>query len=346
MDERFDLVELVAFATALLEKAGVSSEMASATAEVLAEGDLMGHTTHGLQLLSPYLKSIEAGQMTLSGEPEVIRDVGSNLTWDGRYLPGPWLVRKAIQSVEKRSEEFGVATAVIRRSHHIGCLQAYLKPVTDMGRMILLTCSDPSVASVAPHGGLKAVYTPNPLAAGIPTEGDPVLIDISMSTTSNGRTMRHHKKGEKLPGEWVKSADGEVTRDPAVLFTDPPGTVLPLGGADLGYKGFALGLLVEALTSALGGHGRADDPDSWGASVFIQIIDPSMFGGRDAFLRETSWFVQSCHESPVPAGDSRVRVPGEAGLKRRQDQMENGVSLHPGIMDSLLKWGEKLGVAY
>jgi hypothetical protein len=35
--------------------------------------------------------------------------------------------------------------------------------------MVTLASSDPAVASVAPFGGRKAVYTPDPLAAGILT---------------------------------------------------------------------------------------------------------------------------------------------------------------------------------
>ena len=35
--------------------------------------------------------------------------------------------------------------------------------------MALLYCSDPSVYSVAPFGGVSPVFTPNPFAAGIPT---------------------------------------------------------------------------------------------------------------------------------------------------------------------------------
>lgn len=325
----------------MLEKAGLPSARARAVGDVLLEGDLLGHTTHGLQLLVPYLKSIEAGAMTLEGEPDVIRDTGSTVTWDGKYLPGPWLVREAIGNALSRIEERGVVTAVIRRSHHIACLQAYLKPVTDRGLAIVLTCSDPSTASVAPHGGLKALYTPNPVAAGIPTGGLPILMDISMSTTSNGLTMRLNKKGERLPGIWVKDAEGNATDDPGVLFTDPPGTLLPLGGMDLGYKGFALGLLVEALTSGLGGYGRSESPQNWGASVFLQIIDPGVFGGRDAFVRETQHLADECRANPVKAGDSSVRLPGERGLRRREEQLSRGVLLHPGIMESLTPWATK-----
>jgi LDH2 family malate/lactate/ureidoglycolate dehydrogenase len=85
---------------------------------------------------------------------------------------------------------------VIRRSHHIGCLQAYLKSITDAGLVGLLLTSDPAGGGVAPHGGVASRITPNPLAMGFPTgpdpsaapgasHPDPVLIDVSMSTSTN-----------------------------------------------------------------------------------------------------------------------------------------------------------------
>ena len=166
-----------------------------------------------------------------------------------------------------------------------------------------------------------------------------------MSTTSIGLSKRLSKQGRKLPGPWLIDPEGHPSDDPKVLFGEPPGALLPLGGMDLGYKGFALGLLVEALTSALGGHGRADEPDRWGASVFLQIIDPEAFGGLERFKRETGWLAEACRQArPVTAGEP-VRLPGQAGLERRRTALAQGVTLEPMIMPALEKWAEKLDVS-
>jgi L-lactate dehydrogenase len=344
MTPGYDAVELRVFAERLLEGAGLAAEKARAVAEVLVEADLLGHTTHGLDMLARYLREIREGRMTRDGDPEPLHDRGSALTWDGRRLPGPWLVRRAIAAARERLASHPVVTVSIQRSHHIGCLQAYLKPVTDDGLVILLSCSDPSAGGVAPHGGVASALTPNPLAAGFPTDGDPVLIDVSMSTTTNAMTRRLYDAGERLPGPWLVDDSGRATDDPAVLFAERPGAMLPLGGLDLGHKGFALALLVEALTSGLAGHGRADAPKEWGASVFLQLIDPAGFGGRDAFVRQTSSAAAICRATAVPSGRPPVRLPGERALARRRDQMENGVALRSAVMPALEPWAESLGV--
>jgi LDH2 family malate/lactate/ureidoglycolate dehydrogenase len=342
---RFEAAGLVHFGEALLTAAGLGADRARDVAEILLEGDLLGHTTHGFALLPAYLKALQEGTMETSGEPQIVADHGAALTWDGRYLPGPWLVRRAIAEARERLADSPVVTVSIRKSHHIGCLQAYLKPVTDAGLMILLTCSDPANRTVTPHGGVAPRFSPDPLAAGIPTDGDPILIDISMSTTANGLCHRAAAAGEKLPGPWIIDCDGRPTDDPQVLFNDRGGALLPLGGVDLGYKGFALALLVEALTNALGGHGRAEQTTRWGASVFLQIIDPSRFCGRDAFSKETSFFAQSCRDTPAPSGKAPVRLPGEAALARRRDQLQNGVGLHATILPALISLACSLKIA-
>jgi LDH2 family malate/lactate/ureidoglycolate dehydrogenase len=130
-----------------------------------------------------------------------------------------------------------------------------------------------------------------------------------------------------------------------VLFREPKGGLLPIGGVDHGHKGYALGLLVEALTSGLSGHGRADPNEGWAADVYVQVFDPALYGGREDFLRQTEWVADACRKTAPRPGFDRVRLPGEAGLRRREKQLADGVELYPGIMPALAPWSEKLGVA-
>ena len=298
----YQVDELLAFASALLRRAGLDPDKAGTVAAILVEGDLLGHTTHGLALAAPYLAALDAGSMTRDGEPAVISDQGAAACWDGRRLPGPWLVVRAIEQALTRVLEHGVAAVAIRESHHIGCLASYLERATSRGCMILLTCSDPSEASVAPYGGLQALFTPDPIAVGIPTGGDPILIDMSASITTNGMTGRLRKEGRSFPGRWAMTASGEPTDDPGVLFAKPPGTLLPTGGREYGHKGYNLALTIEALSQGLSGHGRADRTTGWGASVYVQVMDPAAFGGASRFVQQTGFIAAACRSNPPAPG--------------------------------------------
>jgi L-lactate dehydrogenase len=343
--QKFDAAALLNFGKSLLTSVGLPEDRARDVSEVLLEGDLLGHTTHGFALLPSYLQALADNLMEKEGEPTVISDHQSALTWDGRHLPGPWLIRSAIALARKRLARHPVVTISIQQSHHIGCLQAYLKPVTDEGFLILLSCSDPANRTVTPHGGVAPRFSPDPFAVGIPTSGDPILIDISTSTTANGLCHRLAVAGEKLPGPWLVDRDGHPSNDPQILFEGRGGSLLPLGGLDLGYKGFALALFVEAMTNALSGRGRASAMKRWTASVFLQLINPKLFAGREAFVRETSFLAASCRDTPIPEGKPPVRLPGEAALARRAEQLAKGVELHPTIMPALVPCAEALKIA-
>jgi L-lactate dehydrogenase len=341
---RYDAVTLRTLAGALFEAAGLAPDRACDVAEILLEGDLLGHTTHGLALAPLYLRSLREGGMAALGEPEVIADHGSALTWDGKLLPGPWLVRRAIAAASERLAHHPVVTVVLRRSHHIACLQAYLAPVVARGHMILLTCSDPAHRSVAPFGAVEGRYSPNPIAAGIPTSEGPVLIDVSTSATAFGQVVRAAQAGRRLPGPWLVASDGSSTDDAAAALDERKAPLHPLGGEDLGYKGFALGLIVEALTNALGGHGRADTAERWSASVFLQVIDPARFGGAEAFARESGFLARACRLARVAPGHAPVRLPGDGALARRAEGLARGVALPPGVMPALITLAQELAV--
>ncbi len=341
---RYRAEELADYAAALFAAAGCDGDKPRVIATGLVEADLLGHTTHGLQLAPAYLADLESGAMAARGEPEVVADRGAVVTWDGRRLPGVWLATRAVDLAVERAPAHGTATVVIRRSHHIGCLAAFLQRATDRGLMLLVASSDPAVATVAPFGGRTPVLTPDPLAVGIPTDGDPVLIDISASITTNGMAARLSREVKRFPAPWALDAGGNPTDDPAALFTDPPGTLLPVGGTDHGHKGYALALLVEALTQGLSGFGRADAPAGWGASVFVQAIDPAAFGGLDAFRRQTGWAAAACRASPPAPGVDAVRLPGQRGLERKQRALAEGVALYPGILEALGPYAKRLGV--
>ena len=341
----YHAAELKQFTATLFEAAGMPADRAEIVGSLLVEADLMGHSTHGLQLAGLYLQALADGGMTRSGEPDVIADRGAVVTWDGQRLSGVWLTAAALDLGIERAKRHGSATIVVRRSHHIACLAAYLSRATEAGCMAIIASSDPSECGVAPFGGREAVFTPDPIAIGIPTHGDPILIDISASITTNGMTARLKREGKRYPGEWAQDAEGRPTDDPAGVLADPPGTLLPVGGVGYGHKGYGLALMIEALTQGLGGYGRANGDADWGASVFVQVFDPEAFGGLSDFTKQTGWIADACRSTPpIPGGDP-VRLPGERALARKKEALENGLTLYPGIMDSLLPHAERLGVS-
>jgi LDH2 family malate/lactate/ureidoglycolate dehydrogenase len=339
---RVPAAALTELATALLAAAGLAPRHAACYAEKIVAADLLGHGSHGLRLLPRSLDELRRGDLTGDGDPDLVADHGACLLIDGRMLPGPVVVVHAVERALGRIGSHGTVLVSIRRAGHIRALCTYLEMATTRGLMMLIASSNPWARLVAPFGGTRPVYSPNPIAFGFPTPGDPVLMDFSASTIAANAVQEYRARGEALPGKYLLDADGQPTDDPRALGSERPGSILPLGGADLGHKGFGLGLMVEALTAGLSGFGRSSAPATTSNAVFLMILDPQAFAGRDWLLGEAGALIDACHAA---AGAGRaVRLPGERALAHRRQALRDGVEIGEPLKTELLRRASALGV--
>lgn len=343
---RYPFDALIQFSQQLMMKAGMPQDKAHSVADVLVRGDGFGMNTHGLTLLPPYLRDIASGGMRVEGEPEVIRDFAACLTLDGKKLPGPWLVQNAVREGMARAERYGTAVISIQNSHHAACLSCYLQEATDNGFAIFIALTDPGHRSVAPFGGTSPVLTSNPIAFGAPTSGQPILIDMSTSMITNGAASRKLKTGEQFDWPVLQDAQGNPSTDPAVLTTNPPGTILPLGGVEAGHKGYAIGLMTEVLSGCLSGRGRAEKRDGWSASITITLYAPGALAGTDTYLRQVDALVNACHDSPPKPGVKEVLIPGERGLRSLAQSKKEGVILPEWLVKTFEEMAQAQGLTF
>ena len=287
--------------------------------------------------------------MTKTGAPEVLNSRPAAQTV-GRAAAARAVAHAA--RARRRGDDGGDARHRHRRhpplaSHRVPRrVPAFAPPSADSSRSSKAPIR--LVAAVVPHGGLTPIITPNPIAAGLPTSGDPILIDISMSITSMGFANQEMQRRQEAARAVAHRRRGQRDRrSRARCSREPKGALLPLGGLDAGYKGFGLALLVEALTAGLAGLGRADPPEGWGGTVFVQVLDPEAFGGsgRVQAADGSSW-CDAAHASKPRPGVDRVRLPGEAGMKRRREQQrERRRALSDDHAGARCRGRQKLGVA-
>ena len=347
MSERYSFASLQSFGTALFEAVGLPQDRAGTMTNVFLEADLLGFTTHGMNRISHNLGWLEKGISRQTGEPEILAETSNLFNWDANFLPGPWVMSQAIEQCIDKVKTAGVVSATIRRSQHIACLGAYCPQIAEAGYVALITCSTPNEHSVCAHGGIEPVFSANPIAFVAPAPGYPILFDISMCITAGGYVTRANREGKPLPGKFLKDRDGNATDDPGVFFDEPPGSIMPIGGESHGYKGYALTMMTEILSMALGGYGRANDTassDGEANSVYIQMINPAAFGKQADFLAQAQAIKAMCENSHAKTGDEAVRVPGQRAWARRADQLKNGIELYPSIIEDLKPWADKLQV--
>jgi L-lactate dehydrogenase len=305
---------------------------------------MLGRASHGLRLLPRYARELAEGTLLGRGRPEVIRDHEASVAWDGKLLPGPSLVLSAIETLRERAARLGQATVAIRGSGHIAALAAYLQYATRDGFLILIASASPGATVVAPFGSRQGRLGSCPLACGIPTSGDPILIDISTGMTSNNTCHQYARDGKRLPGNWIIDRAGTPTDDPAVLKT-PGASILPLGGLDAGHKGFALALMVSALCIGLSGMAEPLE-NTGGHSVFVSLFDPDRFGGGQVFMDAMLDLATACRAAePAPYANG-VRIPGDKALRLRRAALADGLDLPENLAAELRSLGAQHAVAF
>jgi LDH2 family malate/lactate/ureidoglycolate dehydrogenase len=333
------------FVAAILTHNGLNTAHSNIVARKLIESDLFGHRTHGMAKLGQYVRMLKSGDMGGDGEIVVTADHGASFAWSAHRLPGALVLSQCLDEMLTRIASQPVVTATIANCSHIGCLQTYLEPIARKGYIGLLMASDPGVATVAPFGGVDPVLGPNPFAMCIPTSGDPILIDQCTSTVSNSEVNIAAAAGQPLRGMWLMDGEGRPTSDPSVFSSNPKGSIMPLGGFELGHKGFGFGLMVEALALALSGYGRSQPSKrAGGQGVFVQLINPEFFSGAAMFGHQIDGLTNGIKASrPVP-GTSGTRLPGHRAQAERRRQEMAGIEIDPALLAQLQQLAKDAGV--
>jgi LDH2 family malate/lactate/ureidoglycolate dehydrogenase len=180
------------------------------------------------------------------------------------------------------------------------------------------------------------------LAYAVPTGGDPIVADFSTSVAPEGKIRWHRNEGKPVPPGWVVDAHGQPTTDPAAFYGPPLGGILPLGGA-AGHKGFALGLLVEILGSALAGLSTTDQTIT-GNGVCFLLVDPSAFGPIVRFKQLVDEMAAYIKSSPPAPGFEEVLLPGELEFRTRRRRLQSGVPVDEVTWQALESHARRLHV--
>lgn len=210
---RVSVEEHLALSTHVLTGLGVPEAAAREQAELLLEGDLRGHASHGLRRLDMLAQRLRSGAVRASARPTSTWTTASVLVVDGDGGLGPPVARRAVEELLNKVAETGVAVAAVRNANHLGMLAPYVESMAAAGVIgLALTTSE---ALVHPWGGTRAMVGTNPLAVAVPVPGeDPVVLDMATGQVSRGKVLDHAARGLPLaPGDAVDSAG--VPTDPS-----------------------------------------------------------------------------------------------------------------------------------
>jgi uncharacterized oxidoreductase len=334
----------------ILEAAGSSADEAAKVADKLVGANLAGHDSHGVVRVPQYVDQVRNGAIVPNQQAEVVSESDSFVVLDGHFGYGQIVGEQAVATAIAKARRHGIALSALRRSAHLGRLGDWAEMAAAAGMASLHFVNALGVPlRVVPHGGRDPRGTTNPMAMGMPVEGgNPVVLDFATSAVAEGKVRIARNKGVEIPPDCLVDAAGQPTTDPRELYADPPGNLLPFGGAVGGHKGGALWLMTDLLAGALTMGGCSRPPgtgDHFGSSMLSIVIAPQTILEGYGFGPEVRLFLDFVKSSRPRQEGGEVLLPGEPEARARAAREADGIPVDPTTWDHIMTAAEGLGLA-
>ncbi len=321
--------EELAVINSVLDAHGAAAEPAALQAHWLVEADLRGHRSHGLQRLPVIARRIDAGLSRPNAEPTLEWRTPSAAVIDGNRTLGPTAGMFAVERITERVATTGIALAAVRNANHLGLLALYVEALAKRGLIgVALTTTEPLMH---PWNGSAAMIGTNPVAIGLPTEGEPFVLDMATSAISMGKVLAHRHSDQPLQAGWAVDESGTPTTDPHEARA-----LSPFGGPKGYGLALAFGLIVTTLSGAAQGPdvtGTLDSETICNKGDVFFCVDPAVVGTDDLTLR--SGYLDALRAMPAARGTCGVSVPGDQARARRARALEQGIEIPAAVIAEL-----------
>jgi uncharacterized oxidoreductase len=340
---------LRALGARVLSAAGAAPEDARTVADHLADANLAGHDSHGIGMLPHYVRAIRAGVLDPRAHAVLEDRGGAVLAADGRKGFGQVVAREAIAAGIARARSAGVALVALRNAFHVGRVGAYAEQAA-AERLVSIhfvnVVGHPPL--VAPFRGTDARFATNPFCVGVPAcAGKPaVILDFATSLVALGKVRVALNRGERMGDGVLLDGEGRPTTDPAVMYSEPRGAILPFGL----HKGYGLAFLCELLAGALTGGGTistvAQEHDRITNNVLSFLVDPSRLPGGAGLEAQVAAAIDHVKASPPADPDLPVLVAGEPELAARAARAAGGVPVERATWEQLREAAASVGAPF
>jgi uncharacterized oxidoreductase len=290
-------------------------EEAEIVADHLISANLAGVDSHGVIRIAQYVQEIREGAIIPGATVKIAKETATTAVVDGGWNFGQVAAQRAMECGIAKAREHHVSCVLTQRCGHAGRVGTFTQSAAERGFVALAVANSPRHGHfVPPWGGREGRLSTNPISFAIPTElGYPIVADFSAAASAEGKIRLHRDEGRKLTEGWIVDAEGRPSTDPNDFYGPPHGGILPFGG-DLGYRGYALSLLVEILGSTLAGQDITVDRP--GNDLAFIVIDVSAFIPLDHFRQLITRLSDYLKSSPPAAGFQEVLLPGEPEFRR------------------------------
>lgn len=304
----------------LLISVGSSPEHASMVAESLIDANLAGHDSHGVLRVLHYLEMAGTGEVDPAATPEILREHGATVTIDGHWGWGQASMWLATESAGRCAKQFGIGTAIVVNSYHIGRVAPYVEALARQG-MIAIAMSNAGRA-VAPYGSRQRVMGTNPIAWAVPSPdgGEPIAFDIATAFIAEGKVRVARAREVEVPAGAIIDSSGYPSVNPNDFYDG--GALLAFGA----HKGSGLSILAQILGAGLMGA-TADtlSQHRGGNGPIIIAMDIAAFVEPDLFAERVAHQADEIRTAEPAVGFEQVQMPGDPELINRVNRERDGI---------------------
>ena len=306
----------------IFERAGAPAAEARVVAELLVKADLMGLPSHGVLRIPQYVHDTTTGAIRPGAEMVIDQRRPTIHRVDGAWNFGQIAATRAAEIAIDAAVEQGMAGASVRRVRHVGRVGAYTEMAAARDCLALATCSGAGEGHwVAPFGGRKGRLGTNPISFAAPTGGLPIVMDFSTSSLPEGKVRYLRDTGEKLPPDTLVDADGNLSLDPADLYTESNELSCMVGEPTWLEEGI----------------------ESHANCMWIMVISLDSAMAADLFRDEMDKFVDYVLSSPPAAGSTGPMLPGQREFETMDRHLRDGVPVADGVWEQVRRVAADLG---
>jgi LDH2 family malate/lactate/ureidoglycolate dehydrogenase len=316
--------QLIKVGTAILEAAGINTEDAKLTTDLLVKSNLAGHHGHGIGTIKEIVNDIKEGKIKPENDIVILKESDSTALIDANRCPAHVVSIKCMKLAIKKAEKHNVGVVSYLNTTPTGRIADYVL-LASSHNMIGMMWVDGYPGLVVPFGGAEPLLNTSPIAVAIPCgEEETFLMDFATSICSAGKVGLAREEGKLMPSGYIVDKNGNPSRDPSKNY----GGILPLGGP-AGYKGTGLVLWVDMMAGILSGRGPAhfSDVRTRGSGVTIIVLKIEAFRPIEEFKREADRLMRAIRDSKKAPGVSRIMMPGEIEWENERSQLRTGVKL-------------------
>lgn len=303
--------ELQTYVSKALSKQGFSSKESKIISGILLYAQFRGNNQGIVKLIGTGIP-----QRPQARPPKIVKETAVSALFDGRRTHAMLVMDKMADTAISKAKKAGIGiVGNFNTDESTGALGYYVTKIAKKGLIGIAYASAP-FQTTAPYGSTEARYCTNPMAYGIPTEDEPIILDMSTSAMAYYGLIQAKTAKKKVSKDVGFDKKGSITDDPAEIMS---GAIKTFGG----HKGSGLALVVQIFAGALV---RADsfNNDSDNAGNLIMAIDPNILTPKKVFTKEVSSIIKRVKSARKEKGVNEILIPGERGNKFNNSVIKTG----------------------